>query len=412
MKDSMEMKVEKEGRGEAVGRRMVAPTQPASRNENSEIAPLKILQTNFHLEWNGQVARVFLLSREMVQRGHRVVIAAPAGSALVARARAAGIPVFTGVRFKKNNRPISFLRDVVSLGRLARAEKFDCLHTHGSQDTWATVCARGLFGLSQPILMTRHNTKPVRSHFFNRWLYRRAIDRLVVVSGGALENYRRFFDTGVLSAGDISVIHSSIDLDRFSLAPSPEKIRMELGLGENTPLIGLVGRISKDKGHVVLLEAIPEILKEIPDAVFLFVGKVGVSMASVVREMIREKGLGSSVRLLGFREDMLDITAALDVSVLPAIGTDSSPAVLKEALLLGKPVVASRIGGLPEIVRDGNGILIAPGDAGELAQAIVTTLRHCEKGKAPAREFPQQFTPRFMCDAYLRVYDELRKRGR
>jgi glycosyltransferase involved in cell wall biosynthesis len=376
------------------------------------MSALKILQTNFHLEWNGQVARVFLLSREMVQRGHRVVIAAPAGSALVARARAAGIPVFTGVRFKKNNRPISFLRDVVSLGRLARAEKFDCLHTHGSQDTWATVCARGLFGLSQPILMTRHNTKSVRSHFFNRWLYRRAIDRLVVVSCGALENYRRFFDTGVLSAGDISVIHSSIDLDRFSLAPSPEKIRMELGLGENTPLIGLVGRISKDKGHVVLLEALPQILKEFPDAVFLFVGKEGKIVGPVVRELIRKRGLEKSVRLLGFREDVVDITAALDVSVLPAIGTDSSPAVLKEALLLGKPVVASRIGGLPEIVRDGSGMLVAPGDASELAQAIVATLRGLKKRDGSTQEFPRQFTPRFMCDAYLRVYDEMRRRNR
>jgi glycosyltransferase involved in cell wall biosynthesis len=389
-----------------------ARRESAASRERSGVGRLNILQTNFHLEWNGQVARVFLLSREMIQRGHRVVIAAPAGSALVARARAAGIPVFTGVRFKKNNRPISFFRDVVSLGRLARAEKFDCLHTHGSQDTWATVWARRLFRLPQPILMTRHNTKPVRFHFFNRWLYRHGIERLVIVSGAARENYRRFIAAGILAEKDISVIHSCIDLERFGQAPRPENIRAELGVGDDTPLIGLVGRMSRDKGHDILLEAVPQVLKKFPHAVFLLVGKEGKTIGPVVREIIRRRGLEKSVRLLGFREDTLDITAALDVSVLPAVGTDSSPAVLKEALYLGKPVVASRIAGLPEIVRGDAGILVAPGDAGELAQAIVATLRHGAKGRAPAREFPQQFTPGFMCDAYLRVYEEMRRRGR
>lgn len=91
-----------------------------------------------------------------------MVIACPAGSALAERAKAAGIPVFTGVRLQKANRLISFFRDIVALARLGRAEAFDWLHTHGSQDTWATVCARWFFRLRAPILSTRHNTKPVR----------------------------------------------------------------------------------------------------------------------------------------------------------------------------------------------------------------------------------------------------------
>ena len=372
---------------------------------------LKILQTNLHLHWNGQVARVFLLSRELVRHGHRVVIACPPGSALAERATASGIPVFTGVRFRKANRLISFIRDVIALGRLGHAESFDWLHTHGSQDTWATVSARRLFGLRAPILLTRHNSKPVRFHFFNRWLYRRAIDRLVVVSGGALEQYRRFFDEGVLDPKRVSVIHSCVDLERFGAPPSSTKIRTELGIAEDTPLVGLIGRVSKDKGHLVLLQAVPRVLKDFPDAVFVFAGQEGPIVGPMVREFMRKNRLEKSVRLLGFREDILDITAALDVSVLPSLGTDSSPAVLKEALYLGKPVVASRIAGLPEIVRGDSGILVAPGDAGELAQAIVSTLRRRAKDKAPpAGEFPQQYTPSFMCDAYLRVYGELRER--
>lgn len=364
---------------------------------------LRILQTSFHTEWNGQVARIFLLSRELVRRDHSVVIATPAGSALARRASDEGLPVFTDVSFKKTNQPISFARDVLALGRLARAEHFDLLHTHGSQDTWAAIAAKRLFQLRPPLLLTRHNTKPVRFNRTNRWLYSRGLDDLVVVSRASLETYKPFFDAGVLKREDVAVIHSSVDLDRFAAAADPAALRAELGIGKDAPLVGVVGRVSKDKGHEVLLEAIPDVLKEFPDTVFVFAGKVGRRLGPKIRATIHEKTLESSVRLLGFREDIVAITAALDVSVLPAVGTDSSPAVLKEAILLGKPVVASRLAGLPEIVPEGAGILVEPGNARELGHAIITTLRRRSNGAAKS-DLPQQFTPGFMCEAYLEVY--------
>ena len=365
---------------------------------------LRILQTSFHTEWNGQVARIFLLSRELERRGHRVAIATPAGSALARRAEAERLSVFTDVAFKKTNRPISFIRDVLALGRFARAENFDLLHTHGSQDTWAAIAAKRLFQLRPPLLLTRHNTKPVRFNRTNRWLYNRGLDGLVVVSRASLETYQPFFAAGVLKREDLAVIHSSVDLDRFTAAADSAALRAEIGVGNNTALVGVVGRVSKDKGHEVLLEAIPDVLKEFPDTVFVFAGKLGRRLGPKVRATIHDKGLENSVRLLGFREDIVAITAALDVSVLPAVGTDSSPAVLKEAILLGKPVVASRLAGLPEIVPEGAGLLVAPGDARELADAIVATLRRRSNGAAAKKELPRQFTPGFMCEAYLEVY--------
>ena len=368
---------------------------------------LKILQTSFHTEWNGQVARIFLLSRELARRGHHVVIAAPVKSALARRASGEGLPVFTGVRFRKTNRPISFLRDAVALARLMRAEDFDLVHTHGSQDTWAAIAALRFSRRKTPVLMTRHNTKPVRFNRINRWLYSRGIDRLVVVSRASLETYRRFFEAGVLKIENIAVIHSCVDLDRFGSVEDRGKLRAELGIAPDAPLVGVIGRVSKDKGHEILLEAVPRVLEEFPDAVFVFAGKVGRRLGPKVRAIIEEKGLARSVRLLGFREDIVSITAALDVSVLPAVGTDSSPAVLKEALLLGKPVVASRLAGLPEIVPDGAGLLVEPGDPGELARALIVTLKNRESGTRTKIDFPRQFTPGFMCDAYLDVYNRM-----
>src|SRR6185369_3418060 len=134
----------------------------------------------------------------------------------------------------------------------------------------------------------------------NRWLYERGLDGLVVVSRASLETYEPFFEAGVLKREDVAVIHSSVDLDRFAVSADPSALRAELGVGKDAALVGVVGRVSKDKGHEVLLEAIPEVLKEFPDTVFVFAGKVGRRVGPKVRATIHDKGLENSVRLLRF----------------------------------------------------------------------------------------------------------------
>ncbi|HEY1371046.1 MAG TPA: glycosyltransferase family 4 protein [Candidatus Binatia bacterium] len=343
-----------------------------------------------------------MLSRELVKRGHTVMIATPEESALARRARAASIPVFTEVEFKNTKNPFQFFRDIAALARFVREQNFDLVHAHGSRDMWSMALARTIFRLKQPILLTRHNVKRVRFHAFNRWIYRNGIDRLVLTSGAALENYRPFFAAGILDESEAAVIHSSVDIDRFAGPRHPEKIRAELGIQSTTPLIGLVGRIVKDKGPLVLLDAVPEILKEFPDALFILVGKPG-KLEQHARDLIKSRGLERSVRLLGFREDIVDITAALDVSVLPT-KSESSPAVVKEAMLLGKPVVASRVGGVPEILDEARGILIPPDDPAALARAVIEALRRPPQSDG----LPERFTPAFLCESYLKVYEQMK----
>ena len=367
---------------------------------------LNVLQTDFHQSWSGQTARVLYLSRELARRGHAVTIATRAGSVLGQRARQAGLKVFDRVLFKKPGDLIALSHDIRTLGKLLRGENFDLVHVHGSQDTWAVALALKAYSLKQPVLMTRHNSKPVGFHAFNRWLYRSAIRRVVAVSAGTAEKYRQFFDANILRREDVVVIHSCIDVERFGRALHPEKIRAELGASAEDPIIGLVGRIDRDKGHLVLLDAMPQVLQAFPGALFVFVGKGG-RMQRIVAEAVAERGLQRSVKLLGFREDVPDLTAAMDVSVLPALGTDSSPAVLKEAFFLGKPVVASRIGGIPEIVTEAAGILVAPGDAQSLAGAIVSVLKNRGANCRPHAGFPERFTPEYLCSAYLRVYCDM-----
>ncbi len=342
---------------------------------------LSILHTNFHRGWGGQPSRILMLSRGLAERGHRVVIAAPEGSVLSARAREAGLETFEEPRFLKSRHILSGIRDAASLGRLLRSRHFDLMDAHGSQDLWASALARRISGRPLPLVFTRHNTKEVADHFFNRVLYRREVDHLIVVSGSVLDRYRSFLDRGDLSGERISVVHSSYREDRFHEGVDGSALRRELcsGAGADDLLIGVIGRLVPDKGGIHFLRAAARIASEFPSARFLFVGRGDAEEA--LRRSAADLGISGKVAFLGFREDIPQITAALDLSVLPSVDCDASSAVLKEAMAVGRPVVATSIGGSGEIIQDGEtGLLVPPANPEALAKAMAAILRMPDRG--------------------------------
>ena len=154
-------------------------------------------------------------------------------------------------------------------------------------------------------------------------------------------------------------ISAGVDGERFHPGVSGKEVRKELGLGA-APVVGLVANIRGSKGHNVFLEAARAVLARQPAARFLIVGD-GVGFDEVSRR-VREMGLDPSVRLTGFRRDIPEVMAALDVLVLPSIRSEAIPQVIPQALAVGTPVVASTVGGSPELIRDGeNGRLVPAG---------------------------------------------------
>ena len=342
---------------------------------------LSILHTNFHRGWGGQPSRILMLSQGLARRGHRVVIAAPEGSVLSARAREAGLETFEEPRFLKSKHILSGLGDAAALGRLLGSRHFDLIDAHGSQDLWASALARRIGRRPVPLVFTRHNTKVVADHLFNRALYRRAVDHLIVVSRSVLDRYRPFLDRGDLSRERISVVHSSYQEDRFHVGVDGRAVRRELcsGAGPAPLLIGVIGRLVPDKGGMHFLRAAARVAKEFPSARFLFAGRGTAEEA--LKRAAADLEISEKVAFLGFREDVPQITAALDLSVLPSVDCDASSAVLKEAMAVGRPVVATSIGGAGEIIQDGEtGLLVPPADPEALAQAMAAILRRPDHG--------------------------------
>jgi len=347
-----------------------------------------------------------MLSHGLAERGHEVTIAAPRGSTLALRAREAGLATFEEAAFRKPKHLLSALRDVRALADHLRRCPYELIDAHGSQDLWTTVLARRCAGTRAPLVFTRHNTKRVATHPANRWLYRQ-VDHLILASGSVRERYAPFLDRGVLRRDQVSVVHSAYRPDRFHPGVDGSRVRAELRAGPGTPLVGVLGRLVPDKGQDDFLRAAATVRRCHPQALFLLVGAGTAGPA--LRDLAARLGLGDAVRFLGFREDIPEITAALDVSVLPSVDCDASSAVLKEALACGVPAVTTDIGGAAEIVRHGDTGLIVPArDPDRLAAAILSLLADPAAargmGGRGCREMAARFTPDRLTEETLATY--------
>ena len=199
-----------------------------------------------------------------------------------------------------------------------------------------------------------------------------------------------------MSRDRISVVHSSYWEERFHPKVDGFQVRRELSAeaGSGALLVGLIGRLVPDKGGIHFLHAAARIAVEFPSARFLFAGR-GPEEA-VLRSTAAELGISDRVKFLGFREDIPEITAALDLSVLPSVDCDASSAVLKEAMAVGRPVVATTVGGAGEIVEEGGtGLLVPPGDPAALEEAIRSVLSSPDRGRTMGARGSERVRSRF-----------------
>jgi len=350
---------------------------------------MKILHTNFHRGWGGQSNRILVECRGLVERGHEVTLAVPEGSVLAERAAGTGIRIFTGAQFTRGFRPRKVARDVRALRRLLREGDFDLIHTHGSQDSWAVTFALINFHPRPVVLRTRHNIFPIRDHFLNRKLYGTWTDGLVCISEAIVEYCAA---KPYLKRENLSLIHSAVDAERFNV-PRDRSLLEEFGVADRFVAV-VTGRLRKEKGHTHLIDAMKRVAAEVPKFVLLVVGSG--SLEGELKEQARAAGLQARVIFTGFRTDIPQILAAADLFVMPSISEGLGTAIL-EAGAAGLPIVSTPVGGIPDIIRDGDtGLLASPGDSDALADALIRMsgdpdlAARC--GEAARRHVDEQFS--------------------
>ena len=258
------------------------------------------------------------------------------------------------------------VRWAMRLRRLVETSGFDIVHTHAPHPG---IGARLFVPASVPIVHTEHNTwdryRPV-TRWGNAATYRR--NAAVIAVSQAVADSIRPWQVGSRPAPRVDVVHHGADLPVVPAGRSRAAPRELLGLDPGALVVGTVGNLTPKKDHLTLLEAHASVVATRPEARLVIVGTG--PQEEQLRSAVRSLGIEDSVRLTGSRDDVAELLAAFDVFAMSS-RHEGLPIALLEAMASGLPVVATRVGGIPEVVDDGvNGLLVPPGDAGMLAAAI------------------------------------------
>jgi len=314
--------------------------------------------------WGGGQKWMLTTAQALTRRGHFAGVACAAGSVLEQRAREAGLPLWSarvgrlGWRFGSS----------LSLARFLRAGRVECVIGNVGRDLRLGVLACRMSGAK--LLQRRGILRPVPRDPWSRWLYGTQVRRVIVDS----EALRQHIVASAPYLGDrVVLLPNAIDTSQ-PLGSDGARLRAELGIAADAPLVGAVGRLAPMKGFEHLLRAWPAVVKQHPSARLVVFG--GGELQGVLEEEAGRLGVAGSVVLAGFRSDVENLNAALDVFVLPSVKDETVSNAVLEAMAHGKPVVVTDYaGGIAEPVKArGAGRVVPVGDARALGAALAALL--------------------------------------
>ncbi len=317
---------------------------------------MKILHTEWSDGFGGQERRVLAEARGLSRRGHHLAIACRQNSWIRGEAEKEGLETYVLPMRSQFDLP-SMLR----LRRILKQNRFEIVNTHSGVDSWIGGIAAKLAGVPG-LVRTRHLDIPLRRNMLNFVHY--LPDRYITCGEAMRRTLVR--DCGFPEHRVVS-IPTGVD-ERFFQIERHAGRKREFGIAPGSPMVANIGILRKVKGHEILLAAVPGILKSFPDVCFLLVGD-GPRRAALEAKAA-ELGISGHVRFTGFIDDVSGILSCADV-VVNSSWSEGLPQSVLQALAAGVPVVATAVGGVPEVVRDGDtGILVPPGDHDALATGV------------------------------------------
>lgn len=305
--------------------------------------------------------------------------------------------------------PLSDCRALMRLCGLFRKERPVIVHTHTSK---AGILGRwAAFFAGVPIIVHTPHGHVFWSYFgkvktavfilLERWSAR-ITTRIVALTHREMIDHVRF---RIAPEEKFTVIHSGVDLNRFSGAAGDiSKVRQEMNLPEDAFVVGTTGRLTAVKGHIHLLRAAAGILKQRKDIIFLLLGDG--ELHDDLRNYAEREVIARNVRFLGWRSDVASALSAFDVFVFPSLNEGMGKAIV-EAMAMGKPIIASNVGGIQDLVCHGeNGLLVPPADSEALANAIFDLYENPDKRRRMG-EAGKRISKEYGVEAMLKKIDAL-----
>ena len=309
-------------------------------------------------------------------------------------------------------------RIINKIGTLLKEEQIEVVHAHQYTPYFygllgALYCKMLTRSRRPGVVFTEHGRFYPERRNLKRMLanpfFSLATDEIVTISEStkaSLITYENF------PARRIQVVYNGIDLSRFSLSSDGTVTKQRLGLADDDHVIGIIARLDPIKNHAMLLRAFPQILEKIPDTYLLIVGPDGPEKENIER-LIISLGITENVRLLGARNDIADLLQACDVFALSSFSEGTSVTLL-EAMAAAVPIVATNVGGNPEVIENKvTGYLVPSDDDVAMAEKLILLLQDTQirerMGKAAQDRAHAKFSLEKMVSTYTDLYLKARK---
>lgn len=360
--------------------------------------PLRVMFVTTFLDVGGEETLLANLVRSMDRRHFAPELCCLKRPGVLGETLAAELPVHSGLLKHKLD-----LRVWGRLARLLRERRIDAVvtvGTGGDKMFWGRLAARRA-GVTVVASALHSSGFPNRVEFTNR-LLAPITDAFIAVAGA----HAAFLASGEgCPAEKIHIIPNGVDTKRFRPRPADPELRRALGLLPEAPVAGIVAVLRPEKNHDVFLRAAAQVRRQVPTAQFLIVGDGPLRPS--VESRIDELKLRDCVHLLGLRKDVPELLLLMDALCLTS-DIESNPVSILEAMSTGRPIVATRVGSIPENVIDGEtGFLVAPGGDGQVAERLLALFTNPELKDRLGRAARQRIVEHASLERMVRGYEDL-----
>jgi glycosyltransferase involved in cell wall biosynthesis len=375
---------------------------------------MKILHLFSDWKWTGPSEPVLNLCKALEKRGHHVTLAYqkppfPVEDSLEKRVLEAGVKAtdqFHLNHASKVYQPSSIwnnLRDIWNLTHYFNQEEFDILNVHQSHDHILGGIAARRSRRSVIVIRTDHKRDPLKPNRGNRFLLSKLTDGMITFSERAMREDAEHFG---FPTERVAKIMPALNLCQFTPQREFKNMRSIFGIGPSEMIVGMVARFQKYRKTEVFLEAVKAIIREFSNIKVLLVGRSSQMEESVVQPM-KQLGIEPWVVLGGYRtDDYIDTLACMDIFVFLMAGSDGTARALREAMAMGKPVIVSDRGMLPELVEDRVSGLVVKDTPEALADATLQLLRHPELRKKMGEAAYQKAHREFCLDRQVEAVEK------
>lgn len=372
---------------------------------------MKILYSCLSKSWGGMEMVTITGIKQLLKNNINVELLCADESRLQLEANNLGI-IIHPIKIKKVPNPFSVLK----ISTIINSGNYNLIHCHASKDLWLIVPALKLIKNKTPLVLTKHvGSFIVKKDFLHNWLYKR-VTKAIAISSVIKKN---LLDTTSLTEDKISIIYNGVDLDIFNPArANRNKLRNELNIAEDEILIGMTARFSPGKGHEEFLFAANELNKKYSQIKFVVVGEASHgedAYANGVKQLAVNYNL-KNISFIGFRSDIPDVLAALDIFVFPS-HAEAFGIALIEAMAMCKASVCSDSDGVLDIVLDNKtGLLFKVKDAIDLTQKLERLILNSSERKLLGDNARQRVIEKFnlekITDQTIELYSKLIEEGK